>query len=245
MNNPMNHNAKSPSAQRERILNERTSFAVQEAYKTLRTNVMFALPGRDCKCIGVTSPVAGEGKSTTAVNLAISLAQIGKRVLLIDCDLRRPSVAAKLGMEQEHGLSGFLTKQSTIEQIVKQYRMGDDVSFLVVPAGPIPPNPTELLSSVRMESFIKLYTEHVDYIILDLPPVEEVSDALAASKLAHGVLLAVRQNYCTRPALEDAVRQFEFVGSRILGFLQTYAAESGTGYGKAYYKRAYYRGKKA
>lgn len=225
---------------------ENVPFAAAEAYKLLRTKIQYSFAdGKDCHVVGISSALAGEGKSTTSINLAYALAQMNKRVLLIDCDLRRPSVAAKLGMEQEHGLSGFLTKQSTIEQIVKQYRMGDDVSFLVVPAGPIPPNPTELLSSVRMESFIKLYTEHVDYIILDLPPVEEVSDALAASKLAHGVLLAVRQNYCTRPALEDAVRQFEFVGSHILGFLQTYAAESGTGYGKSYYKRAYYRGKKA
>lgn len=216
-------------------------FAAEEAYKLLRTKIQYSFAdGDDCHVVGVSSALAGEGKSTTSINLAYALAQLNKKVLLIDCDLRRPSVAAKLGLDQEHGLSGFLTRQSTIEQMVKQCHLTEDVSFMVVPAGHIPPNPTELLSSGRMESFVNMYAKHMDYIILDLPPVEEVSDALAASKLAHGVLLAVRQNYCNRLALEDAVRQFEFVGSRILGFLRTYAADNTGVYGKSYYKR-YYR----
>ena len=145
-------------------------------------------------------------------------------------------------MAQEHGLSGYLTRQSSIEDIVQEYRLRDGVSFVVVPAGKIPPNPTELLNSPRMERFMEKFLNRYDYIILDLPPVEEVSVALVSAKLADGVLLAVRQNYCNRVALEDTVSQFEFVKGRILGFLITCASSGGSGYGKPYYKyKGYYK----
>lgn len=224
------------------MVGDEIPFAAAEAYKLLRTKVQYSFAdGKDCHVIGVSSALAGEGKSTTSVNLACALAQLNKKVLLIDCDLRRPSVAEKLGMTQEHGLSSFLTKQSNVDQIVQHYKLKNNVSFMVIPAGPIPPNPTELLSSSRMEMFIEAYSQKIDYIILDLPPVVEVSDALVASKLTNGVLLAVRQNYCNRIVLEDTVRQFEFVQGRILGFLMTCATEASSGYGKSYYKRYYRR----
>lgn len=224
------------------LVGARVPFAAAEAYKLLRTKIQFSFAdGKDCHVIGVSSALAGEGKSTSSINLAYALAQLNKKVLLIDCDLRRPSVAAKLELDQTHGLSSFLTNQSRVEQIVQRCTLKDGVTFMAIPAGPIPPNPTELLSSVRMETFVNWYSQRADYIILDLPPVDEVSDALVASKLTHGVLLAVRQNYCNRMALEDTVRQFEFVKGRILGFLLNCATDSGSGYGKSYYKRYYSR----
>lgn len=113
--------------------------------------------------------------------------------------------------------------------------------YYVIAAGRIPPNPTELLNSVRMEKMIERLAQEFDYIILDLPPVEEVSDALVAAKLADGVLLTVRQDYCNRPALEDTIKQFDFVNGRILGLLMTCAQDHGIGYGKSYYKQYYRR----
>lgn len=217
-------------------------FTAAEAYKLLRTKIQFSFADDNtCHVIGVSSALSGEGKSTTSINLAHALAQLNKNVLLVDCDLRRPSVAAKLKLRQEHGLSGYLTRQSSIDQVVQECRMKQGVVFTVVPAGKIPPNPTELLNSPRMDRFMDRFAKNFDYVILDLPPVEEVSDALVAAKLADGVLLTVRQDYCNRVALEDTIRQFEFVKGRILGLLLTCTTEHGTGYGKSYYKRYYRR----
>jgi capsular exopolysaccharide synthesis family protein len=217
-------------------------FAASEAYKLLRTKIQYSFSDdKNCHIIGVSSALAGEGKSTTSVNLACVLAQLNKKVLLVDCDLRRPSIAAKMKMSNEKGLSGYLTRQCDVEEIVREYQMKHGVSFAVVPAGKIPPNPTELLNSSRMAKFMDRFAKNFDYVILDLPPVEEVSDALVAAKLADGVLLAVRQDYCNRIALDDTIQQFSFVGGRILGLLMTCASESSKGYGKSYYKRYYSR----
>lgn len=226
----------------EDMVGDDIPFAAAEAYKLLRTKVQYSFSDdKNCHIIGVSSALAGEGKSTTSVNLACVLAQLNKKVLLIDCDLRRPSVAAKMKISNEVGLSGFLTRQCEIDQIVMEYKMKHGVSFAVIPAGKIPPNPTELLNSSRMGRFLERFGRNFDYVILDLPPVEEVSDALVAAKLADGVLLAVRQDYCNRVALEDTIQQFNFVNGRILGLLMTCATEHGKGYGKSYYKRYYNR----
>ena len=116
---------------------------------------------------------------------------------------------------------------------------GDEQAFHVIAAGQIPPNPVELLSSARMSMMLKQLRGMYDYIILDLPPVGEVSDALAVAKETDGILLVVRQNYCNRVVLKDAVRQFEFVGSKILGVTYNCATESSGSYGKKYYKKYY------
>ena len=228
------------------MIGDEIPFAAAEAYKLLRTKIQFSFADdSNSHVIGVSSALSGEGKSTTSINLAHALAQLNKKVLLVDCDLRRPSVAAKLKIKQDHGLSGFLTKQSSFEEIVQEYSFKRGVTLTVVPAGPIPPNPTELLNSGRMARFMERFARQYDYVILDLPPVEEVSDALVAAKLADGVLLAVRQDYCNRVALEDTVRQFEFVNGKILGLLLTcvneHSAAYGYGYSKYYYRRYYHR----
>lgn len=224
------------------LVGEDIPFAATEAYKLLRTKIQYSFSDDNaCHVIGVSSALSGEGKSTTSINLAYTLAQLNKNVLLVDCDLRRPSVAVKLKLPQEHGLSGYLTQQSSIEQAAWKCKMKHGSTFMVVPAGQIPPNPTELLSSPRMERFMEHFAKNFDYVILDLPPVAEVSDALVAAKLADGVLLAVRQDYCNRVALDDTIKQFEFVNGRILGLLLTCTTDRGAGYGKSYYKRQYRR----
>lgn len=217
-------------------------FAAAEAYKLLRTKIRFSFAdGNKCHVIGISSALSGEGKSTTSINLAHALAQLDKKILLIDCDLRRPSVAARLRCSLEPGLSDFLTNQADSNAIVQTCRMKNNAEFAVISAGRIPPNPMELLSSPRMEQSIERLRELFDYIILDLPPVEEVGDALVASKLTDGILVVVRQNYCNRVALDDSIHQFEFVEGKILGFLMTYTTENGAGYGKKYYKKYYKR----
>lgn len=217
------------------------NFAASEAYKLLRTKIQYSFAGdKTSRVIGVSSALTGEGKSLTAVNLAYTLSQLNNKVLLIDCDMRRPSLPEKLPIQKRPGLSGFLSGQAQ-EQTMFQYCgiPGDEQAFHVVAAGQIPPNPVELLGSARMSMMLKQLREVYDYIILDLPPVGEVSDALVVAKETDGILLVVRQNYCNRVALTDTVRQFEFVGSRILGVTYNCATESGGGYGKKYYKKYY------
>ena len=196
-------------------------FAAAEAYKLLRTKLQYSFADeKSCHVIGVSSAESGEGKSLTSINLAYSLAQLGKKVMLIDCDMRRPSISAKMSISRFPGLSGYLVKQSQLDEVIHTYNMpGDEVTFHVITAGQTPPNPVELLSSVRMTGLLKQLREHFDYVILDLPPVGEVSDALVVAKDIDGVLLLVRQNFCDRRQLESAVRQFEFVNGRILGIV--------------------------
>lgn len=217
---------------KEYILNEMTSFSVQEAYKSLRTNIMFALPGNECKCIGVTSPISGDGKSTTAVNLAIALAQIGKRVLLIDCDLRLPTVAGKLGIRNSPGLSDFLIGEVRIDEAIRKL---EHYGIHVLPASNVPADPTGLLESRQMEHLFVALRRNYEFVIVDLPPVTVVSDALILGKCLDGYLLAVRQKKTKHRSVEEAIRQMQFADAKILGTVVT-----GSSYSEKYYDR-YYR----
>ena len=152
--------------------------------------------------------------------------------------MRRPSLAAKLPIQKAPGLSDFLAGQSHADNLIQNCGLKENErAFHVVSAGRNPPNPMELLSSTRMEQMLALLRRSYDYIILDLPPVGEVGDALAVAKMTDGMLLVVRQNYCNRLALGAAVRQFAFVDSRILGIVYNCTDEGGNGYSKKYYKK--------
>ena len=219
------------------------SFAASEAYKLLRTKLQFSfVDENDCHIVGVSSAMAGEGKSISSVNLAYSLSQLEKRVLLIDCDMRRPSLNAKLPIQKVPGLSNYLTRQVHKDEVIQKYTT-EECSFDVISSGRNPPNPIELLSSERMQKALDQLRQSYDFIILDLPPVGEVSDALVAAKLVDGILLVVRQNYCSRTALNAAVEQFDFVDTRILGIVLNCTTEGSGRYGKHYksYKRYYSR----
>lgn len=220
------------------------SFAAAEAYKLLRTKLQFSFADEGgCRIIGVSSALSGEGKSLSASNLAYSTAQLGMRVLLIDCDMRRPSLAEKLPIKKSPGLSDFLTGQVGTDGLIQVCRIGGDGErvFHAISSGRMPPNPMELLSSSKMERMLERLREGYDYIILDLPPVGEVGDALAAAKLTDGMLAVVRQNYCDRLALNSAIRQFEFVDAKILGVIFNCTLEGSGSYGKKYYRRYYRR----
>ena len=225
------------------IMGPHISFAAAEAYKLLRTKLQFSFADEnDSHVIGLSSALSGEGKSLTAVNLAYTLSQLDKKVLLVDCDMRRPTLAEKMGLLKQPGLSNYLTRQSSLDELIQlcELKNGEN-AFHVITAGQNPPNPVELLSSERMKKALNAMREAYDYVILDLPPVGEVTDALAIAKETDGVLLVVRQNYCDRNALSDAVRQFDFIQSKTLGVVFNCTSEHGGNYGKGYYKR-YYKG---
>lgn len=215
------------------------SFAAAETFKLIRTKLQFSFTdGKKSHVIGISSAFAGEGKSVTAINLAYALAQLEKRVLLIDCDMRRPSLAMKLNIRKNPGLSNFLTGNAEMEDLIQQSDKDSKINpFNVITAGRVPPNPIELLSSAKMEEAIETLGEQYDYIILDLPPVGEVSDAMATVKFLDGLLFVVCQNYCSRSAFVSAINQFEFVGARILGVVLNRVNDNSHGYGLNYYRK--------
>lgn len=236
-------NTKETSSPKNNMVGDNISFAASEAYKLLRTKLQFSFADEGkCRVIAVSSALTGEGKSLTAVNLAYSMSQLGKRVLLMDCDMRRPSISEKLPVQQSPGLSDYLSVQVAADKLIQPCGLeSDSNAFHVIAAGRIPPNPMELLSSKRMEKTLSVLKESYDYIILDLPPVGEVGDALAIAKWTDGVLLLVRQHVCNRLALRSAIRQFEFINAKLLGVVLNCATEEVGSYNKRYYKKYGYR----
>lgn len=242
--NLLRPNKKNPMFMKDSRLNPaQISFSASEAYKLLRTKLLFCFADEStCHVIGMSSALAGEGKSLTAINLCCTLAQMNMRVLLIDCDLRRPTVASKLRIQKIPGLSNYLTRQVQLDEVIQTYSVDEEAAIHVISSGRNPPNPMEMLSSDRMGRMLEKLKDNYDYIILDLPPVDEVGDAVAVNKFVDGILLVVRQDYCDRNALSAAAREFKFVDANVLGVVYNCAYESGTGYGKKYYKQygAYY-----
>lgn len=205
------------------------NFWSAESYKLLRTNLEFCFPDvTSCKVIGVTSAVKGEGKSTTAANLAYTIAQAGKKVLLVECDLRLPVFSSMMNLARKPGFTNLVVGTADGMDVLQPF---DGLESLrVVTAGDIPPNPTELLSSKRVEKILSAMKEAADVVILDLPPVTIVPDALVLSKHVDGILLVVRQGYSTKKTVDEAIRQIEFSGKRILGFAMTDTKQKGKYY---------------
>lgn len=216
------------------LLSEDSSFAVKEAYKTLRTNVAFSLPGAGCKCIGITSPNRGDGKSSISVNLAISFAQINKKVIILDCDMRLPTIAKKIGIESTPGLSNFLVGSNS-EAVIRSVK---DYGVDVLTSGNIPPDPTTLLESQQMSNLIEILRKNYDYIIIDLPPLTVVTDAAILSKYIDGYLIVVRHNFSEFSRIKDVLYQLEFADAKILGFAYNGKQMEGHHYRKS--KRNYY-----
>ncbi len=201
-------------------IGENLNFSAAEAYKLLRTNLDFSLPdATGCKIIGVTSTLRGEGKSTTSANIAYTVAQTGKRVLLLEADLRLPTAAKRLGIHATPGLSNLLAGQCKGADAMQTSPLLRNLK--VITAGDIPPNPAELLNSEQMEVTIQVLTQSFDVIIIDLPPVSAVSDALIISRLVSGMVMVVRQSMCSRRELHDAIRQLRFTDCKLLGFVMT------------------------
>ncbi len=220
------------------------SFAVSEAYKLLRTNIMFSFSSESrCHVIGVMSSVRGEGKSTTACNLAYALTEAGKRTLLMEADLRLPSISEKLELKQVPGLTNLLVSNERPEALVQHCKAAPKME--IITAGSSTPNPSELLGSTRMKELVADLSKSYEFIVVDLPPVTAVSDALAISKLLDGVIMVVRSNLVTRKELAETMRQLKLVGVRILGFAYRNSGEGNESkyarkYGRRYYRRSGY-----
>lgn len=202
--------------QRKNILDENSSFALREAYKNLRTNIRFFLNQDGCKKFCITSSTMGEGKSVTILNLAVSFAENGHKVLLIDADMRRPSIGNLLMRKVSPGLSNVLAGMEDKKNVIHK----DVYSNLdVILSGDAPPNPSELLGSARMCSLMESVSKEYDYVLVDVPPVNAVSDARVIANMLDGVLYLVRQKQTELDAVRHGIAQLKLAEARMLGFI--------------------------
>ncbi len=235
--------SQSKKVKADKLLNENSPFAQREAYSTLRTNLMFMSTEEKCKTYVITSTSQGDGKSLNCINLAISFAQLDKKVLIIDADLRNPSMMKTLGLKNEKiGLSQYLAgiaKNINIQQI-KQYGQLD-----VIDVGAIPPNPAELISSVRFADLLDELSKRYDFIFIDTSPVGVVTDALSIADNITGYVLVVRATDSKLTEEKKIVKAMEQIDAKISGFIYNaaqmksgkYGRKKGYGYGYGYEKK--------
>ena len=206
---------------------ENLSFASKEAFKRLRTNLVVSFPADDTSChlVGITSAQPGDGKSTIALNLAYSLAELGKKTLLVDADLRRASIHDKLGIERVPGLSELIKGNiNDISVSVRRYA-SSNTQLDIIPSGEMPENPSELLNSERCARLFELLAQAYDYIVVDLPPIGAVVDAVSIAQELDGMLVVIRENACPRGLLNDCIQQLNYANATILGFVVNGAME--------------------
>lgn len=205
--------------------------AIGEAFRSLRTSMLFATREGAPKVLHVTSAMPGEGKSSICLNTATAFAQSGKRVLLVDCDLRKPSIHQKLKMDNSEGMSNFLTYQADAKQVIRHTEIPN---VDVITAGPLSPNPAELLLSDRMNELLKLVPNDYDMIILDSPPIMGLADALILSNWASATLLVATYAQSRKKPLQDAYQRLRHARSHVIGSILTKVKTGGAGYGYSY-----------
>lgn len=193
----------------------RPKSVIAEQYRTIRTNIQFSMIDRDVKSIVITSSGPWEGKSTTAANLASVFTDQGKRVLLVDADLRRPTVQRTFGLSNVEGLTTLLSEPDKKIDEVIQHVPGTELHALT--SGPIPPNPSELLNSNRMNILMKRFEDMFDIIIYDMPPVTSVTDAQIMAAKADGVVFVIRHGVSQKDSVLNAKELLEMVNANILG----------------------------
>lgn len=233
---------KNSSERSFQLLDDSSSFSTIESYKTTRTNLMFKLMNNnDKKSVVFTSAQAHEGKTTVCINLAVTFAQAGSRVLIIDADMRCPSVHRYLKTQSSPGLSdkigGFAEDKACV------YRTKVENLF-VMPAGSLPPNPAELLLSNRMDSFLKVFANSFDYVFIDAPPVGLVTDAAIIGSKCDGVVFICRQRFSRKDHIRKAFNALKQVGANVFGVVlndasdayeKGYSRHYSKGYAKSYY----------
>lgn len=211
-----------------------SAYAAKEAYRTIRTNLMFSLAKSGCKTIAFTSSISGEGKTTTSANIAFSIARSNKRVLLVDLDLRNPHIHRVLKKSNSPGLTNYLSGFNKLDEIVhRNVFPGLDV----ICAGTISPNPAEMVASEGMMKLLNHLKSYYDFIILDTPPITLVSDALSVMPATDGVVLVIRPKYTDRKEVRRAIDQIEFVGGKILGAVANAVQQKKSSYGRRYGSR--------
>lgn len=211
---------------------------ITESYRMLRTNIQYSSLDKPIKTIVVTSTGPSEGKTITAANLAVVMAQGGSKVLIIDADLRRPAIDKVFGVNNKVGLTNLLVENKKFEEIVQR----DDVEGLdLIPSGPIPPNPAELLGSQKFKNFLNLISQSYDYIIIDTPPCGSLTDAAIIGRIVDGVILVAAAGEVQIEAIQQAKENLQKVNANIIGVVLNKVKRQTSSYYYYYYYYYYYQ----
>ena len=229
-------NATFRKSDQSKILCQDSSFAVKEAYNSIRTNLMFTQQGDKCPVFVVSSPTANNGKTINSINLAVSFAQMGKRTLLIDSDMRNPTIHRMFSVPSKNGLSEILA--GLTDNISVTRTEIDNLSILT--AGKIPPNPAELLSSPRMDKLLDFVREHYDCVFIDTPPINLVTDCTVFARKSTGYILIVKTDTTDVHDLKTSVSNLKQIDANILGFIINDVNSKKKKY-YSYYKRYNYK----
>lgn len=209
-----------------------------EAYRVIRTSIQFAQAGKELKTLAVTSCMPNEGKSITVANFAVVLTQAGKSVLLLDCDMRNPTVHKNFNLSNKVGLSSCISMGTALSDAVQKTSIE---GLYALTGGVIPPNPSELLGSEQMKNVLQRAKEQYDYVLIDTPPVMPVTDALIVSRFVDGMILVIASAEVKVEMARDVKKQLVNAGANILGVVLNKVRSEHHGYGYGYY---YYYGSK-
>lgn len=217
------------------------SSAASEAFRGIRTKILFSTAEEPPKVIAVTSVAPGEGKTISSANLALVMAQTGSKVVLIDCDMRRPKLHKLFGVNRDRGISNVLVGESELDSVI----VNTGISGLcLIPCGPIPPNPSELLGSAHMKKVLDTLRKHFDHILIDTPPISAVADVILLTRSVDGILFVVRANGPARDLIRNGLNQLSAVSARILGaILNDVNLNRNAYYYKYYHSYSYYNDK--
>ncbi len=226
------------SVSRKFILSNETPFGIREAYKTARTNLVFSLSTKENKIVVVTSCSPSEGKSTNCLNLAITMAETGASVLIIDADMRKPVQHVLLRLDNKTGLSSVLG--GIVHNVSKVIKKNVRLNLDVLTSGSVPPNPAELISSEKMDQLLELVGSHYDYVFIDTPPANVVTDAFLFNGKTAGIVCVVREGMTTHADIKEVIEKAKMTNGHILGFIKAYCSAKGKGGYKSYrYKYEY------
>lgn len=216
------------------IVDSHPKSPVSEQFRTVRTNIQFMAVDREIKTLAFTSSAISEGKSTVSVNTAVAWAQQGDQVLFIDADLRRPTAHQTFGLDNRTGLTTILSSRDQQMNLANVIRPSGIANLTVIPSGPIPPNPSELLNSSRMRTLIEAAKNSFDIVIVDAPPMLQVTDAQILAGQVDGVVLVVRQGVAQKAALRRCVQLAKIAKANLLGFVLNDVRSEDGGYGYGY-----------
>lgn len=195
------------------VVEKKPKSIAAEAYRTLRTNIQYSSFDKEYRTIVVTSSEPGEGKTITSGNLALALAQGESKVLLVDCDMRKPSVHKHFKISNENGLTDLLLHKKTMEQVMVKY----NENLTIVAAGRVSPNPSEMLGSRAMGIFLEEMKEHFDYVVMDTPPLGAVTDAQVLSTKVDGTILVVKAGATKKDVVMNSVNLIKKVNGNLIG----------------------------
>ena len=234
--NTKNSKAGANAEKAKNVLTSDSKFAIVEGYKIARTNLVFSLTAQNSNCVAVTSWSKGEGKSTATVNLAISFAKMGKHVLLIDTDLRRPNLHNLLKLKNDTGVSDIIGQFGDFQDAVHRNAI---TNLDVLTSGAIPPNPSELLASPYFAQLLEQAKEEYDYVIMDTPPLGVVTDTLLLKDYVGGYVMVVRERITSHGDIERALQSVKLADTKVLGFLKVGCEMRSKGYGYNKYRYRY------